>query len=429
MSTPMMCDGDIVRRTRSVCPVCLRPIPAALRREGQTLWMEKTCELHGAFRVPVWRGALDYEAWVAGAEELSAAEGSCCPGACGLCGEHQRATCCALLEVTNRCNLRCSFCFAHGAETQRQPELEALKRDVSEIVERCGSPLLQLSGGEPTMREDLPELVRYAHALGCTHIQLNTNGIRLAEDPAYAEALRDAGLTIVFLQFDGLDDEIYRTLRGRPLLEIKQRAIEVCNRLQLGVTLVPTVVRGVNDRQLGELVRFAAAQVPAVRGVHFQPVSFFGRIPKRPDPEERITLDEMVGMLCGQAGLPEDCFVPSRCDHPMCGFHAQLLVGEDGALHPLRRDAPSGCGTTAEQNRAYIARRWERREDAAGAAAGGFAEFIRMMRSRGLTLTAMAFQDAENLDVERLRRCSLHVYREGKVRPFCVNYLTAMPES
>ena len=102
--------------------------------------------------------------------------------------------------------------------------MEDLKAAVREIVSQCGQPLLQLSGGEPTLREDLPELVRYAKEAGCSCVQVNTNGIRLAEDPSYAAALAEAGLDIVFLQFDGTRDEIYKVLRGRPLLQTKLRA-------------------------------------------------------------------------------------------------------------------------------------------------------------------------------------------------------------
>ena len=231
MSIPTMKTEPVVRRTRSVCPVCLAPIPAALVQTGAEIWMEKRCLEHGFFRVPVWRGKLDYGTWVSGAKELAPDEGLSCPGACGLCAEHQRATCCSLLEVTNRCNLRCSFCFAHGAERDAQPSLESLKSAVADLMERCGKPLLQLSGGEPTMRDDLPELTRYARSLGCEHIQLNTNGIRLAQEPDYARALRDAGVSIIFLQFDALDNAAYKVLRARPLLELKKRAIAVCDAL------------------------------------------------------------------------------------------------------------------------------------------------------------------------------------------------------
>ena len=137
------------------------------------------------------------------------------------------------------------------------PGADELKASIDIITEKGGSPLLQLSGGEPTLRDDLPELVRYGKEKGCSYLQVNTNGIRIAEDEAFTEALADAGLDIVFLQFDGTDDDVYRKLRGRELFDIKKKAIENCSRHGLSVTLVPTVVRGINDDKLGSIVDFA----------------------------------------------------------------------------------------------------------------------------------------------------------------------------
>ena len=130
----------------------------------------------------------------------------------------------------------CKYCFADGGAGGDLP-IEECKAAIREIVRQCGQPLLQFSGGEPTLRDDLPELVRYAKEAGCSYTQVNTNGIRLAEDRTYAKRLRDAGLDIVFLQFDGTRDDIYRTLRGRDLLETKLEAIRVCSELGVGVTL------------------------------------------------------------------------------------------------------------------------------------------------------------------------------------------------
>ena len=423
--------------TRSVCPLCLLPIPAALElREDGAVWQRKSCPEHGAFATPVWRGKMDFLRWTAGASRLPAGAGLGCPANCGLCPEHEQATCCSLLEVTARCNLRCRFCFASaGEDPAADPPLSELKAAVDDIMDRCGRPLLQLSGGEPTLRDDLPELVAYAKERGCPYVQVNTNGLRLAREPAYAAALAQAGVSIVFLQFDGVDDAVYEALRGRPLLAEKEAAIAVCRDLRMGVTLVPTVVRGVNDGQLGDIVRYAAARLPGVRAVHFQPVSYFGRIPTGPEADGRFTLDELMAGLVEQAGLPEDSFLPSRCDHPLCGFHAAFLAEADGTLRPLHSRGRSGagsqaCRTTAEENRSYVARHWERRdtpEDAGKPEDDSFEGFIRRMRTRTLTLTSMAFQDAGNLDIERLHRCSLHVYDKGRVVPFCAKYLSALP--
>ena len=204
--------GD--RKTRSVCPVCLKNIPAVLHTEDSgRILLRKTCPEHGPIQVPVWQGLMDFDRWTQGSKPLSPGRGLCCPENCGICAEHEIGTCCALLEVTKRCNLHCTYCFADGGSAEKDPPLQEMKEAVRDIVSQCGSPLLQLSGGEPTLRDDLPELIRFAKEAGCSYVQLNTNGIRLAEDPAFAKALAEAGLDIVFLQFDGTRDDIYQNLR------------------------------------------------------------------------------------------------------------------------------------------------------------------------------------------------------------------------
>ncbi len=421
------------RDTRSVCPICLRNLPAQLIREpdGRVL-LEKTCPDHGSFAVEVWRGKLDFDAWCAGSAPLPSGAGQRCVAACGLCGEHESETCCILLEVTRRCNLRCRYCFADGGAAGEDPPRAALESAIRDIAARCGGPLLQLSGGEPTLRDDLPELVRCAKSEGCSYVQVNTNGLRLAREPEYARRLAEAGLDIVFLQFDGTNNEIYEQLRGAPLLEEKLEAVRICADLGVGVTLVPTVVRGVNDGDVGAITALAASLAPGVRGVHFQPVSYFGRYPDRAERGMRYTLDELMYDLHNQAGLPLSSFLPSRCDHPLCGFHAAYLIGESGALQPLTTAAPPAGRSSARVNREYVARRWTRcaPEPRPAAEAGDdFDSFLYRVRHESLTLSAMAFQDAVNLNIERLHRCSLHVYDGGRIIPFCARYLSAMPEA
>ena len=423
--------STIIRATRSVCPVCLQNLPAALCREDDgRVFLDKTCPEHGAFRALVWQGRMDFESWLLSEPSMAEGEGLRCPGGCGLCREHQDGSCCVLLEVTRRCNLRCRFCFADGGAAEDDPSAEELEAAITDIVQKCGPVLLQLSGGEPTLRDDLPRLIRFAKSAGCGCVQLNTNGLRLARDPDYAARLAEAGLDIVFLQFDGVDDRIYQTLRGAPLLKEKTEAIRVCDRLRLGVTLVPTVVPGVNDHALGEIVRFAAEHVPAVRAVHFQPVSYFGRHDAAPDA--RYTLDRLMADLSEQASIPADAFLPSRCDHPLCGFHAAFLLEDDGGLRPLARfQHASRARGRAQDNRAYVANHWRRAPDEPQPDLSGemdFDTFLYRLRQRSLTLSAMAFQDAMNLNVERLRQCTLHVWRGGAIVPFCANYLTPMKE-
>ena len=423
--------GHVIRKTRSVCPICLKNLPAVLeRQEGGRIDLKKSCPEHGVFSVPVWQGKMDFDRWLLETPPLPEGAALGCPARCGICSEHETGSCCTLLEVTRRCNLRCRFCFADGGGDFADPPASELKDAIREIAERCGKPLLQFSGGEPTLRSDLPELVRYAREVGCSYTQVNTNGIRLAREPDFARRLRDAGLDIVFLQFDGTRQDIYETLRGAPLLDTKLEAIQVCSELGIGVTLVPTVVKGVNNDNLGELVRLAVSLAPGVRAVHFQPVSYFGRYPDAPGAEDRYTLDELMADLCDQVPIPPESLMPSRCDHPLCGFHANFLIEPDGSLRPLSSITHSAHNRAcARDNRDYVARHWRRapEEAAPGGELSGemdFDTFLYRLRHNSLTLSAMAFQDAMNLNLERLHRCSLHVYDQGNIKPFCAKYLS-----
>ncbi len=494
----------IIRKTRSVCPVCFKNISAVLDRRSGVVFMEKTCPEHGDFSVPVWHDNIDMDVWRAAVPQLQEDEGTCCPDSCGICADHRSGTCCALLEVTERCNLSCRYCFANGGTEKDDPSARELKRSIVSIAEEGGRPLLQLSGGEPTLRDDLPELVAYAKACGCPWVQLNTNGIRLANDEEYVRELAAAGLSFVFLQFDGVTDDVYEKLRGEALLETKKRAIDICGRYGLGVTLVPTVVRGINDDQLGDIIRFGISRSPVVRGVHFQPVTFMGRFPDK--NKERYTLDELITNICSTTGYPAESIVPSHCDHPMCGFHSSMVIQEDGTLLPLtRNDADAAVKTSAVRNREFVGNHWSRpagnggstlappaadKENCCGpvkpamngdcccgpvkpavteescccgpvkpAAAedcccgnGTAAEtqscccgpvseptddelrisseaavdmdsFLARAKEYSFTLTSMAFMDGMNFDIERLKHCSLHVWHDGKLMPFCARYL------
>lgn len=468
--------SEEMKHTYSVCPVCLKRIPAERVWKTDGIYLEKSCPEHGSFSSVIWRNRIDFAAWRGDRPSVGAQENLNCHACAGLCAEHLRDTCCTLLEVTGRCNLNCTFCFA-DPEGGEDPSLETVKGWIEDLTV-SGKTLLQLSGGEPTVREDLPEIVAYAKKAGCKYVQLNSNGLRLAEDEAFVEKLSTAGLSFVFLQFDGVTDAVYERLRGRPLLELKKKAIENCGKYGIGVTLVPVLVPRVNDDQIGAILRFAVSKSPLVRGVHFQPVSYFGRIPDFPKNEDRFTLDELMAAVVEQSdGLVKlEQIAPSCCDHPMCGFHGDFIVLPEGTLYPLThfkglelnagdRDCceikkecsrnpeaedPSDKVGLAEKNREFVGKRWERRREGCSVGAShrpdkeavrgivrpagestqepldmtDMETFLRRARSHGFTITSMAFQDAGTLDLERLRQCSLHVYQEGKKLPFCARYLS-----
>ncbi len=444
-----MSDGN-----RSVCPICLRPVPARHETRGDDVFLAKECPEHGPFRTIVWRGEPGLTNWKRPKTPSHPAQPGApvdrgCPLDCGLCPEHAQHTCTAVVEVTWRCDLGCPVCFASsgGFTPEPDPPAKAIARQLDGVHRASGPCNIQFSGGEPSVRDDLPRLIKLAKERGFPLVQLNTNGLRAAREPDFAERLADAGLDSVFLQFDGLDDAVYQTLRGRPLAKEKLAAVERFGAAGIGVVLVPTVVPGVNDGHLGDLLRFAATNSPVVRGLHFQPVSYFGRYPGSPGDEQRITLPEIMRGLEEQTdGLvrTED-FLPPGCEHAQCSFHANYLIKEDGGLQRLSAGNPGGksccCGHEpaepiqaaegARQAKAFVARQWsapkERLLPMDQGRPDDLDKFLARASTHILAVSAMAFQDAWTLDLERLRGCCIHVSSpDGRLIPFCAYNLTRL---
>ena len=428
-----MAGERVLNGTWSVCPICLNRIPAERVLRSNEVYLKKVCSLHGSFETIIWRGFQDFEGWAVKSENHSDPNPQC-PDECGLCNHHLQTTCCVILNVTNGCNLDCSFCFAGLSSMEQDPSFQELSDALDKIIEK-GKTFLQLSGGEPTLREDLPMIIQKAIEAGAKYSQLNTNGIRLGENHEYAKKLADAGLSFVFLQFDGTNDEINRKIRNKSLLDVKQAAIQHCGKAGLGVTLVPTIVKGINTGNIGEILDFAIRHAPVVRGIHFQPVTWLGTVPRIPSNEDRFTLDELMHELILQSKgrLHLNNLLPSCCDHPLCGFHGDFIVQQQDLIPLLkRRESTPACGCSpapAEKNREFIGRRWIRSsagtnsDELKVADLRDMESFLSRARTHGFTLTAMAFQDSGNIDLSRLRQCSLHVYDNGRMVPFCSHYL------
>jgi len=292
---------------------------------------------------------------------------------------------------------------------------------------------VQLSGGEPTLRDDLPEIIAAASALGFGLVQLNTNGLRLGSQPGYAKELAQAGLQSVFLQFDGPDDACV-ALRGRPLLAEKLRALDACAEAGLGVVLVPTLLRGVNDQSLGEILRLAVSRMPVVRGVHFQPASTFGRFPGRMDEAKRLTLPEVLTLLVEQSGglLRAEDFHPPCCEHERCSFSSRFAL-QGGRLAPLLEGGccepgPLIAAEGARRAKASVAGQWANAPvQAQNPPRDDFERFLALRGAdKRLSISCMAFQDVWTLDLERVRGCCIHTQApDGRLVPFCLYNLTS----
>ena len=426
-----------IGKTMSVCPVCLAKLPAVKTvGEDGNIYLEKKCWEHGSFKTLIWEGDLEsYMGWAAGdssapvtpvrAREVERG----CPNDCGLCQNHERDGCCVLLELTNCCNLRCPVCFASaGEQNPHDLSLEEIGKQYDLLMERGGPFNIQLSGGEPTMRDDLDKIIALGKEKGFTFFQLNTNGIRLAQEDGYAEHLAKAGVSTVFLQFDGLDDEIYQTLRGAALRETKLRAIENCRMAGLPVVLVPTVAPGVNDQGLGDILRFALAHAPHIRGVHIQPISYFGRCGLEA-PEKRLTIPAVLRRIEEQtSGLMRAAdFGGGGAESPYCSFHASYLRKPDGSLKALPRKRSQCCCVKSSDARDFVSRQWSGKVSCCDGDSdtASLDAFLRQTVENTFTVSGMVFQDAYNLDLDRLRRCYIcEVDTQRGMVPFCAYNLT-----
>jgi len=446
--------AEILASTESVCPVCLQRVAAQRVADGDSVYLVKECAPHGRFKTVIWRGLDSYHRWGERGSraappphtETHVVRG--CPHDCGLCPDHRQHSCCVLLEVTQRCNLKCPICFASAADDQRDPELGEIERWLRLLKAHGSDVNIQLSGGEPTVRDDLPQIVELTRSLGFDFVQINTNGIRLAKEDGYARRLLAAGLDCVFLQFDGVSDAVYQTIRGARLLAVKKEAIDRCAAAGLGVVLVPTLLPGVNVSEIGAIVDFALARVPAVRAVHFQPISYFGRYPKPPADDDRITLPEVMAQLEAQTGgrVRVADLSPGSAENAYCSFTGKFFVGSDGALRPAapassccaspEEDAAPACGcgvpsADAARARRFVAAHWVANktrsdDDCRGINVASFDTFL-ADRQHSFCLSAMAFQDAWNLDLERLRECFIHVVSpDRRIVPFCAYNLTSL---
>jgi len=453
------CDRSIelLSSTASLCPVCLQRIAAIREQQGDTVYLLKRCSEHGTFRTVIWRGSVPFSTWLrpkkpSAPRQAFTRSDRGCPFDCGLCPDHGQHTCTALIEITSRCNLHCPVCFADAGEAQVQadPSLAQIGFQYDRVMAGSGPSNIQLSGGEPTMREDLADIIRLGRDKGFSFIQLNTNGIKLAAGSDYAQRLKEAGLSSVFLQFDGLSSAAHLALRGRDLRTIKEQAILNCGKAGIGVVLVPTLVPGVNTREVGSIISYGARFAPTVRGVHFQPISYFGRFPKPPADQDRLTLPEVIELIESQSGgrIGRDHFAPPACEHALCSFHGNFMVGEDGELMPL--GGGSACCSTGEpaaisalegreKSVNFTARQWSLPKlpmlpmgaegcgcTAPSAPLDDFDRFLARARTHTFSLSAMAFQDVWNLDLERLRGCCIHIVSpEGTLVPFCAYNLTS----
>jgi uncharacterized radical SAM superfamily Fe-S cluster-containing enzyme len=216
------------------------------------------------------------------------------------------------IDLTNRCNMMCDPCFMDANQVGFVHELTW--EDIKTLLDNAISikPRRQLSvqfsGGEPTLSPYFLDAIRYCRKLGYQSVQAATNGIEFAKRPEFAKEAAEAGLRYAYLQFDGIGNEANSHRAVGNLFDVKLRAIE--NLYSAGVDIVPviTLINGVNNEQVGAVVRFALDNPKKIPFLSFQPVSFTGRdeavTPER-RAAQRYTLANLAHDVKNQTGLGE----------------------------------------------------------------------------------------------------------------------------
>ncbi|MFA6132864.1 MAG: radical SAM protein [Phycisphaerae bacterium] len=471
------------RTVQTLCPECSAIVLGRYFVQDGAVHIEKTCPAHGHFRDCVNSDALLFSkaAWWsfeehAGQEFPQVTDGEHCPSDCGLCNQHLSSPCLAQIDLTNRCNMRCPICFANAGVTGfvSQPTFEEVVRELQTLRDLRPTPCtaIQFTGGEPTIHPDFLKIVAKAHEMGFSHIQIATNGIRLA-DLDFARAAAAAGLHTLYLQFDGIGEEPYRTTRNYPGIWAKKLAVlETCRKTGMKICLVPTILKGVNDEQVGEIFKFAVANIDVISAISYQPVSFTGRIDPDQRAAARYTVGDLAHGIAAASGarplrdmFPLSVVVPlaqilealtgkpkirPSC-HPDCAFGTYFLVSPEGQAYPFPQvidiegmfwDMNRIAASIRQRGRANWLDKWRtirmfRRHFRAEAAPPGLTvgRFIRSLQGlvdknvgRGegekvtyktLLCAGMHFQDRYNYDAQRARRCVILYSTPAGIFPFC----------
>jgi len=331
--------------TTSVCSTCLHPAEAKIVFKDDKVYMDKWCGAHGSERVLV-SDDVDYyrlcrEVFVKHPEmprQFNTKMAYGCPYDCGLCPDHMQHSCLSVVEITDHCNLNCPVCYAEsGTHRQTHRSLEEVERMLDAVVANEGeADVLQLSGGEPTLHPQFWEILDAARARPIRHVMINTNGIVLAQDPAFVQRLAAYGPGVeVYLQFDSLRAEVHRELRGADLVRIRHQALAHLNAAGVSTTLVVTLKKGVNDGEIGDIIDFALQQ-PCVRGVTLQPIQDAGRVQDYDPRLHRLTVSEVRRRIAEQSSLfTLQDVVPVPCNPDTLAMAYALKV--DGRAVPLTR--------------------------------------------------------------------------------------------
>ncbi|MCL4325449.1 MAG: radical SAM protein [Candidatus Thermoplasmatota archaeon] len=374
---PFSSPRGLPRKTASICPECKNVIPAVLKEKDSMVIMEKTCKVHGYYWDIISRDVELYLRMEQYARDGVAYENPYykifkgCPTTCGMCDHHKSHTGLALMDLTNRCNLKCPVCFANAnaAGYVYEPTFEQVKFMLKALRDQKPVPAVavQFSGGEPTISPIFLDACQTAWDMGFSQIQVATNGIRFASSIEFVESAMKHHLHTIYLQFDGVDDSVYMQTRAVPLTRVKDKVVNnvrtVYNKYKgknmkpPTIVLVPTIVNGFNEHQVVPILNYAIDNLDIVRGVNYQPVALTARIPDNDRFSMRFTQSDLVRILTTEGPFEKSDFFPvpsvapiseligilkgtpkmTLTTHPGCGLATFAFVNKDKKVIPLPR--------------------------------------------------------------------------------------------
>ena len=433
--------------TRSLCPRCHRVIDAQVLIRDGAVYLHKHCPEHGWHEALVssdadwYLDSLKYNKPGAIPYKFATAIENGCPSDCGLCPEHQQHTCVGIIEINTDCNLACPTCFADaGQGYELSPEQVGTILD--RLIEAEGRPeIVQLSGGEPTVHPQILDILEVTRKHDIEHVMINTNGLRLAQEPEFVSQLASYH-PIIYLQFDGLTASTYQTLRGSDLHMVKQQALDNLAEAGLHAVLVPTIVRGVNDSEIGDILQFGLRH-PAVLGINYQPATFAGRCLNHNNPLDRVTLTEVLHSLETYTdGLFQvSDFLPIPCPHPTCSACTYAFLDGDQII-PITRllNVDDYLDFTINRSLPDLSARLQPVLESLWSMAAVMGSdkthralnciacdsSISLSSRLGLpieqffSIQVHGFMDSYNFDVKRLMKCCVHeLLPDGRAIPFC----------
>jgi len=341
----------------------------------------------------------------------------------------------AMVEVTNRCNMACPICYSDASPNIKDKPIAEVTRALEQLLELTETPIpLQISGGEPTLRDDLPQIIAIAKQMGYRNIEVISNGIRIASEPGYLDTLKQEGLTAVYLQFDGLQPETTLAIRGQDMTAVRHKAVEVIGTSELCCTLAVVVTKGVNDHEIGDIINFAIKNITVVRAINFQSAT---RLTGRFNIEEQYegyNLNDLLALIEQQTSIGADTFISEHLGHNSCNAMSPVFlvdnaleplfkhVNKDGALHFLGKDSREKILSTFGGKRHFFGRHLLSKEAwkliAQAAPIFGNNPY-NVLKSKHILIFAKAFMEKTALDPERIANCCYAITSEKGIFSFC----------